>query len=569
LSIVALIKSLPRFRSPHFLIYFGLSFIAPLYFGAIALHYSLTEPYIVQDDARQHIVWLQRFIDPQLFPNDLIADYFQAVAPVGYKFLYWLAAKLGIAPMLFAKFLPTVLAIVATVYLFLLFLEILPIPAAAFLATLIFNQNIWLRDDLISATPRAFVYPFFAAFLYYLVKRSLVPCLLSIALLGLFFPQVMLLAVAILTVRLFRFKERSLRFSREKRNYLFWVAGSALAIAVLLPYSLNFSAQLGISVTAAQMQQMPEFSAQGRIPYFGLNFLIFIVEGFSGLSTPLYLPVNWLSFGLLRLKSTAKLRALKASLLLEVVVASLGMFFLAHLLLFELYFPSRYTSHSLRFVMAIAAGIVLWKFLVSSWHWWQQKKQVNSRFNRQKSLKIGSVFVLLVLFLGIPAIPFVFLKSQNWHVGSETSLYEYLAAQPKDIVIASVAAEADNLPAFTQRSVLVAREFAFAYHSRYYDRFKERAIAIVRAQTSPNLAQVKQIVQKYSIDFFLLEKEAFSPDYLLSKDWLVRSSFNSVVVAASEQLKSGQTPALSKFVARCSVVSTPTLNLIDANCILK
>jgi hypothetical protein len=63
----------------------------------------------VQDDAQQHVFWMRRFIDPQLFPNDLIADYFQSVAQPGYKAIYQLAAAIGIDPMVFNKLLPIVL----------------------------------------------------------------------------------------------------------------------------------------------------------------------------------------------------------------------------------------------------------------------------------------------------------------------------------------------------------------------------------------------------------------------------------------------------------------------------
>ncbi|NJM85550.1 MAG: hypothetical protein HC839_05410, partial [Leptolyngbyaceae cyanobacterium RM2_2_21] len=35
-------------------------------------------------------------------------------------------------------------------------------------------------DDVVSATPAAFIYPLLLAFLYYLLRRSRLPCLLSI-----------------------------------------------------------------------------------------------------------------------------------------------------------------------------------------------------------------------------------------------------------------------------------------------------------------------------------------------------------------------------------------------------
>ena len=50
----------------------------------LALREGFSSQWVVQDDARQHVFWMLRYLDPQLFPDDLIADYFQSVAPVGY-----------------------------------------------------------------------------------------------------------------------------------------------------------------------------------------------------------------------------------------------------------------------------------------------------------------------------------------------------------------------------------------------------------------------------------------------------------------------------------------------------
>ena len=127
----------------------------------------------MQDDARQHVIWLQRFIDPELFPNDIIADYFIKLAPLGYKTIYWLGAKLGIAPAIFAKILPAILGLITTLYIYHFSYNIIPSESCAFFSSLFINQLMWLNDDLISATPRAFLYPIFAAFLYYLSQKEI------------------------------------------------------------------------------------------------------------------------------------------------------------------------------------------------------------------------------------------------------------------------------------------------------------------------------------------------------------------------------------------------------------
>jgi hypothetical protein len=43
-------------------------------YAALALGKAFSSEYVVQDDARQHVFWMMRFIDPALFPNDIIAN---------------------------------------------------------------------------------------------------------------------------------------------------------------------------------------------------------------------------------------------------------------------------------------------------------------------------------------------------------------------------------------------------------------------------------------------------------------------------------------------------------------
>ena len=74
-------------------------------YSYLGLRQAFASEYIVQDDVRQHVFWMWRFVDPELLPNDLITDYFQSVVPAGYTALYKVMAMLGIHPILFSKIL--------------------------------------------------------------------------------------------------------------------------------------------------------------------------------------------------------------------------------------------------------------------------------------------------------------------------------------------------------------------------------------------------------------------------------------------------------------------------------
>ncbi|NEQ79142.1 MAG: hypothetical protein F6K26_02485, partial [Moorea sp. SIO2I5] len=124
--------------------WFSLSLAFAMVYSLIALEEAFSNQYIVQDDARQHVFWMQRFFDPSLFPDDLIANYFQSVAPAGYTTLYRLIGFVGIHPLLLNKLLPMVLGLITTSYCFRLCLQMLPIPAAGFIASLLLNQTLWM-----------------------------------------------------------------------------------------------------------------------------------------------------------------------------------------------------------------------------------------------------------------------------------------------------------------------------------------------------------------------------------------------------------------------------------------
>lgn len=549
----------------------GLSLAVPLYYALVTLHYAFDPIPIIQDDARQHVVWLQRLVDPTMFPSDPIADYFLTVAPVGYKAVYGLAAAVSIEPLQLAKLLPLPLALVTTVYLFQLTLLIVPSSLSALFATVVLNQHLWLNDDLVSATPRAFVYPLFSAFLYYLARRSPLPCLVSMALLGVFFPQLLLLAVTILTVALVDWRDNSVRITHEPGMLRFWLLGVGVAIAVLLPFALNLS-DYGPAVTATEMRTLPEYGPGGRSEYFGVGWWNFVLNGASGLRIPVFPSIIWVGFGLPFLKRgrspLASSITPRVEILVHVVVASLGLFLLAHLLLLRLHFPSRYTYHSFRFVLAIAAGIVLADWAQRRWRWWQGRRQTRASLTQRQTIALALIGLVAAIVVVVPAVPGLMVKFQGWIRGEMPTLYAYLANQPKDTMVASLAAEANNIPAFAQRSTWVGREFALAHHPQYYAVVRDRAAALVHAQYSESQDDLRQFLDAGDIDFVLLERSAFEPEYLM-QDWLIQSSIRSVVEEAIATLTEGKEVAIAPLMDQCAVVSTETLVLLDATCLMQ
>lgn len=552
------------------LFWFSLSLTFAAIYAILGLQQAFSSEYVIADDAREHVFWMQRFLDPKLFPNDLIADYFQAVAPAGYTAVYQLMASVGINPLLLHKLLPPLLGLLSTAYCFGVGLQILPVPLAGFLGTLLLNQSLWMTDDLASATPRAFLYPMFLGFMYYLLRGTLLPCLVAIALLGLFYPQCVFICAAILLLRLLRWEHGRLKLSQQRQDYWFCATGLGVSLLVLLPYALSVN-KFGPAYTAAQAKQLPEFW-KGKSAIFRLDpidfFLLGRRSGIFGL--PVFTPPTlWLGLllpVLLRFGSKFPLvRYLTPNLRLlpQIILASIGMFIAAHLVLFKLHLPSRYTGHTFRIILPIAAGIALTLLLDGVLRWLRQRGK--TPLSKHQLLAMGATILVGSGLIFYPS----FVKDfplASYVVGRVPPLYEFFAQQPKDTLVASLSEEANNLPTFSRRSIWVGREYYIPYHVSYYRQIRQRLYDLVRVQYSQDLTEAQNLIRQYGIDFWLLDREWFTADYLINNRWFRRFE---PAKEAVEALQQGKIPALLGVVEDCTVFQTKDLVVLKAECIAK
>lgn len=571
----------PKQNQKIFWLILSLTFVA--IYSLLVIKQAFSGEYIVQDDARQHVFWMRRFLDPELFPDDLIADYFQSVAPWGYKTFYWLFSQIGIDPIFLNKLLPLGLSLATAAYCFGLCIEILPIPFAGFISSVLLNQNLWFQDDIVSGTPRAFLYPLFLAVLYYLLRKSLLPFLVAIALLGLFYPQYVILTALILIIRLFNWEKSQFCLSKNPQDYLFSGVGLGISLLVILFYVLN-SSNYSPVITASQAKVLPEFGAAGRSVFFLQNYWdFFILGGRSGiLPKQLFLPhilIVGLLLPILLKKKKGKthnfdgginlprqLPLLKQispnlKLLFQILLAGIVLFVIAHLLLFKLHLPSRYTNHSFRIVLAIETAIVLCVILDAIFHW----------INKQPSSQTRKILGLIIIgFLGIFLIGDMSLWKNfsypDYQKGQSPEIYEFFAQKPKDILIASLSEEANYIPTFSQRSVLFAWEYAIPYHLSYYSQIKQRATEFIWAQYHLDIQWMKNFINTYGIDFLILDREAFMPEYVLKNPWL-RQWYYQMGNQIEINLQNGNTPPIVGTIDKCSVLETEKLWVLEAKCI--
>jgi hypothetical protein len=559
-----------RTSRSHAIFWLTLSLTFAAIYAVLGMKQAFSGEYIVQDDARQHIFWMMRFVDAELFPKDFIANYFQSVAPAGYSILYKLAATIGIHPLFFHKILPLFLGLISTYYCFGICLEMLPVPMTGFIASLLLNQHMWMTDDLASTTPRAFIYPIFLGFLYYLLRGWLLPCLSAIALIGVFYPPYALVAVGVLILRLLSWENGRLCLSPDRTNYLFCSAGLGVAFLVMLPYTLDKS-EFGPTYTAAEAKTMGVFAADGRNAFFRPNPIDYWLTGRGSGIFPksLFTPVTHCAGLLLPLlllfRSTFPLADRihsKIWLLLQLLLASLGMFFAAHATIFKLYQPGRYTAYSLRIIIVLMSAIALTLIIDGVAHW---ATAANTNFSHKNLVALITTAVIAIAVVLYPCLVEKF-PTVGYVEGKMPELYEFFQQQPKDITIASIAPETDNLPAFSQRSVLVAKEYAVPYQKGYYSRFQQRVSDLIRAQYTPDRSVLQNFIKTYKVDFWMLDRNALTLQYVQDYGWI--DDFNSTPEAIAS-LKQGKIPVLAEAITSCAVFQNQVLVVLETSCIAK
>lgn len=546
----------------------ALTLIIVLTYSLLGLQEAFAGNYIVQDDARQHVFWMRRFLDPNLFPNDLIADYFQAVAPWGYQFVYWLPAQFGIDPLFWNKLLPVILNLITAGFCFGIILELIAIPFAAFSGSILLAQSLGFTAAVVSGTQKAFIYPLFLAFIYFLLKKRFIVLLIVIALQGVFYPQILLISAVTLFIRLFQFKQGRIQFNQQ--NFRLSISGLIVAMIVMLPFALKTN-QFGPVIPPEQAKQLPEFLPGGRSSFFYPdNPSQFWLKGRSGLRLASALTPVTNIFGILlpilmlfpRWFPLTQKVSRKITLLAQILLASGIMFAAAHLLLFQLHLPSRYTEHSLRILFSITAGIVIVILIDAT-------IQLAETSWSHRAVKLF-VPLATIVFFGTPLLVYPLLlngfPTTAYKQGTAPDLYTFLQQQPKDTLVASMAAEVNNIPTFAQRSILVGSEYAIPYHWGYYQPFHQRTLDLITAQYSPNPQIVSAFIEKYQVNFWLLNKVAFQVDYLANNDWL--QQYQPATHQAEKQLREGTMPALATVIEGCRRFENEQLVLLSTACVV-
>ena len=536
------------------------------------LFVAFSGPYVVQNDARQIIFWMRRWLDPELFPDDMIADYYQSISSLGFQAVYWLPAQLGVDPFVVNKLLPIILSLALAYYAFKLAMRLLNLAPAAFLASTLTVLVLSGRDIIGSGTPRAFAVPLLVAFLFYLARRKTVGVAITMALLPLFYPPAALVALGVLWLSPLRW-EKGPRLELTRAALTPVAAGTAIGIVASISFVVS-SSEFGPTMTLEQARTWPTFLPGARNQFFMQDGTIPILcnprSGFlppewgCHVSVPLYsVEQILLAIGLSvwlfskSLKPRYPRPRPETMLLVLVFVVGTLLFAVAHWRLFELYLASRYSQYSLRATTLLALGLVLGLWFERGLRW-AGPVTAGRLACRQRVVVASAVLAILGLL-----ITHWFFPRTDYLRGSNPELYRFFAAQPKDSLIASLSVEADNLPTFSQRSVLTSREYSIAWNVGYITPLRERTGTLISAFLHPDIGELRSFLADYGVDFVLVDRA----DLRINRSrWWVRD-YPRETNAAASLLEFGGQPAILDLLDDCAVFKDEKFAVLPTECI--
>ncbi len=507
---------------------------------------------VFDDDARQHVYWTAKFQDPSLFQGDVLTSFISSrvFAPIGYRAIY----EVGVGALMMD---PLTFSQVLTLVLLLLSMWLLDGLSKGLISDergRTFLLGLFLFFSLYDASggfPRTFAFPLLLAFLLLLQKKNLAWASLIIVLEALLYPPIVLNTLALAGWSILA---RGIDYLKRKRAEVgepgFSTPGKeggegaisqrgfgrwfgdllALAGAVALTALLLFSVYggsdaetLGRQGAVEEAKGMPEFHPGGRSAFFTEGTVRYLLMGRSGIGA-----IHLIGFAIIltvMVLVVGPRKMVMPTLAFHLSWTSLLLFVAAHFLLFRLHLPSRYTLYTLPLAFMLAIGANTAGFL----------EAFRAKWERIRSQVLGGRTTVRVRWTIFAVLLFVYAYVQGHYIcrfdtqvvavePAEMEMLSFLAALPKDILVAGHPMDMDNVPLLARRKVLANRELSLPYYVGYYTEVRKRLLGMLEAYYATEL---EDFAHRYDIDAVVVRKEHFEERFIRGRIYF--EPFNQLV----------------------------------------
>ncbi|MEW6350954.1 MAG: hypothetical protein AB1646_18000 [Thermodesulfobacteriota bacterium] len=497
----------------------------------------LANPYLINDDVRQQIYWMQRWYDPGLFPDDLLTRYAQEYVPWGVQAVYWVASWF-VEPVAFSNILTGILYVISAGFFFGIGLRFRDDLTAVCVALSFFLCAAFLHK-MAGGLSRSFVVPLLAAYLYFLSVDKVFAASAVILVASFFNPYVFLLCVAThglyvlhrfgpgmlrrildrvdenapglrlrdLVKRLSSLVPRAWLPSQEADpvctpGHLLLLnlpfVAAMLVTAVL--YGFCRSSELGGLVGWQEMVGKIEYTSAGRYELVPVPSMLYEVirpwlqNLFVGQWSAL-----WGILGIGALAATVryalgnrthKVEWSSFTVFAYLFPASLILYTFACVFVAKLFVPRRYIEYSLNFFYCISLAVCL--------------RMVVARLNLRPVAFWG--LTTLMVLLSAVRLHNMELYDYSAHAG----LFRFLQGTPKESLIAGHPQMMDSIPTFALRKVFVNQELSHTWVQPYWSMIKKRTSDLFVAYYSDDPGEVRRFCKENGIAYMVVREEDFS-----------------------------------------------------------
>lgn len=485
-------------------------------------HWSgVRSQYVINDDVRQQIYWMQKWQDPDLFEDHYLTEYAKQYVPWGVKVIYR-AASYFINPVQFSKVLSGLLFLMTAGSLFLLASR-LGDELTGVVTVCVFLYFGFFLGAVSGGLSRGFVFPLLILYLFFLSGNEVFRAGIVIMVQALFNPYLCLLCLVthglfLLCTQWFchfpRLRDVSwLNISSDRRERLQIPMGHLLlsigpvcvgVVLLVAKYRLFTVPDFGEIVSYGEMVGNIEYTAAGRYEIIPVPSMFFeCVRPFIqfpplGVSSVIASVTGTLILAFVAVSGwntqAVYQQIQRLEIFLYLLFASVFLYFLARLVLMDLFLPSRYMEYSLTVVYCVLTGM----FVCSGMEYNQGIK------------KHTILLVILLVFLGTIRLHGIGIYDYT----KQSSLYQFFLTTPKNCTIAGHPDIMDNVMTFSKRKVFVSYELSHTWYDQYWSTIKSRTYQFFNAYYSENPDELRDFCRKYEIDYMVVRESDFQENSL-------------------------------------------------------
>ncbi|MFH0782135.1 MAG: hypothetical protein V2B20_09330 [Pseudomonadota bacterium] len=474
---------------------------------------GIRSSYVINDDVRQQIYWMQEWQDPGLFQDHYLTEYAKQYVPWGVQAVYWVASHF-INPVQFSKILTAFLFIVTAGLLFVL-ASGLADELTGILTVCVFYYFGFFLGAISGGLSRGFVFPLLILYLIFLSRGKTKAGGVVLMVQALFNPY--LFVQCLLTHGLFlannqyfsqAFRSAALpSFHRINQKHSMTISGFLSnqyfspvlgMIFLFAKYQIYQDPRFGSIVSNAEMIGHIEYTVAGRYEMIPVPSIFYecihpflqdlpvglqsISATITGVSVFIILIISgWNGQRIIR-----QIRKLK--IFSYLLIASAVLYVLARIFLLKLFIPSRYLEFSLTVFYCLLAGIL-----------------VRSAVDSIRSNKYRTVLIILLICLGAFRLKGVAL----YDYGGQETLYQFFQSTSRESNIAGHPYLMDNIMTFSQRKVFVSYELSHPWYGKYWSIIKPMTYDFFNAYYSENPNEIREFCRKYAIKYFVVRERDF------------------------------------------------------------